>query len=391
MSSWKDIRALSLVVQSDRTNIAPFTVLNIVSKHVSKEKILSFGPLDRPGTFSLACSTAVDYKKLLDLGSIKDGTLTLHFSSSSDRKVFFRVHGLPAYVTNEGVHKFMNTFGRVLSVRDQHYREPGWTHVASGVREVVILTKDISLIPHFHKFGWDGESFSIILTSPQRDPVCFKCRKVGHTRQDCQSKWCKICRGMCDHSTVDCPKNPENEVEEDDLHGLQGLGGASGGLTPPEVPQEEGQLVPSESSDTIEDSEKSELVEEQVPPVSTEDSVPKGLESSDNVVVTSPEDSVVQDDSESESNKEGPEPSIDSLGFSPFQFSNAFSPLEVMSETESFKSLEDISVGSMENILDSNPLTPAQKAANKRPGDDLEDASSARHKMPSKLPRSNLK
>ena len=214
---WREIRSRTLTVTANRSQVAPLTVLNILSRQFNPARITSFGPLDRPGTFSLSLIDDESVQLCLDISPVTDSGLAFHLSPSTHKRVLFRVHNLPAYVTHEGLSGFMGQYGTVLSIKDLNFRDPEFSHVKSGVREVMLQCEDISRVPHTAKFGWDGDVYGVLITSPQRPPLCFRCRHTGHTRSDCKSSYCMKCRAWGDHTTALCEVRSNSKPAENNV------------------------------------------------------------------------------------------------------------------------------------------------------------------------------
>ena len=55
-----------------------------------------------------------------------------------------------------------------------------------------------------------GRTYRVLVMVQGRDPMCLKCKQVGHHRASCthsmsDSRWCRICDRNSGHATVDCP------------------------------------------------------------------------------------------------------------------------------------------------------------------------------------------
>ena len=74
-----------------------------------------------------------------------------------------------------------------------------------------------------------GRTYRLLVTVQGRDPMCLKCKQVGHHRAACthsmtDARWCRICERNSGHATVDCPdytdytsyaqREPENRDED---------------------------------------------------------------------------------------------------------------------------------------------------------------------------------
>ena len=205
-----DIRALraSALVISPSARVSPLVVLEALSGLIAKADILTLGLLERSNSYSVAVKTAALADQLLAASPLSAGSVQLEVLPASVRRFVVRLHGLPAFTTIRCVTTFLSSFGKVSRVGRLHYQEAGFTHISNGIFEAVVEAKDISQLPHTARFPVEDETFTVVITSPQRRPRCFKCRQEGHTRQQCTTAWCARCRIHGAHSTASCPSIP---------------------------------------------------------------------------------------------------------------------------------------------------------------------------------------
>ena len=145
---WREIRSRTLTLTANCSQVAPLTVLNVLSHSLNPARITSFGLLDKPGTFSISLIEDESVQLCLDISPVTDAGLVFHLTLSTHKRVLFRVHNLPAYVTHAGLSSFMGQFGTVLSIKDLNFRDAEFTHIKSGVREVLLQCQDIFRVPH---------------------------------------------------------------------------------------------------------------------------------------------------------------------------------------------------------------------------------------------------
>ena len=108
----------------------------------------------------------------------KDADIRLHFSAADRIEVKGRIHWLPIWVNNHELKQYLDQFGDVIKIG--HQTEQG---IATGVREVVLRMRegDQDNVPNIGRIN--GHKFLMVI--PGRPPVCFKCERPGHVRQNC--------------------------------------------------------------------------------------------------------------------------------------------------------------------------------------------------------------
>ena len=213
-----DIRALraSALVISPSVRVSPLVVLEALSRLISKADILTLGLLERSTSYSVAVKTPAHAERLLAASPVSAGSVQLDVLPASVRRFVVRLHGLPAFTTIRCVSTFLTTFGKVSKVGRLHFQEAGFTHISNGIFEAVVEAKDINDLPHTARFPVGDETFTVVITSPQRRPRCFRCRQEGHTRQQCTTAWCARCRLHGSHATANCPSAPpEPSIQSD--------------------------------------------------------------------------------------------------------------------------------------------------------------------------------
>ena len=99
---WREIRSRTLTLTANCSQVAPLTVLNVLSHSLNPARITSFGLLDKPGTFSISLIEDESVQLCLDISPVTDAGLVFHLTFSTHKRVLFRVHNLPAYVTHVG-------------------------------------------------------------------------------------------------------------------------------------------------------------------------------------------------------------------------------------------------------------------------------------------------
>ena len=98
----------------------------------------------------------------------------------------------------------MSKYGAVQSVSWDYSKIRGFEHVRSMVRNIILNLAEGVELPSLDSVFPDGEDHKFLITVPGRGPVCFRCQRVGHTRQNCEETYCLHCQSYGKHSTEEC-------------------------------------------------------------------------------------------------------------------------------------------------------------------------------------------
>ena len=122
--------------------------------------------------------------KLLErTGSVEHDGVTYNFSNYECQTISLRVHWVHATIRNSFISSYFSHFGKIISVECEKVEIEG--HMVESVVRIVTLEINQLMkdrIPHIVRFG---ESNSMLITAPNRLPICLKCRCLGHRRTDC--------------------------------------------------------------------------------------------------------------------------------------------------------------------------------------------------------------
>ena len=118
-----------------------------------------------------------------------------------------RIHWAPYFLSQQAVLQTLSSaLPEMASIENWGYEKSqikNLEHVATMVRFVVIkYPGPTSDLPHLLKVKEGNESHEILLTITGRQPICFKCKEVGHTRGNCML--CSLC-GSRRHIAANCP------------------------------------------------------------------------------------------------------------------------------------------------------------------------------------------
>lgn len=121
-------------------------------------------------------------RKVVDMQDIKiSETTCITLEKLTQQKLMLKIHWLPAFVSDEFLYEFFSQYGTVQHVKGVWSVD---SRVYTGMREVYIQTDDESkhMIPHMVRFD---NGINMLITCPGRLPVCLKCHRLGHVRQEC--------------------------------------------------------------------------------------------------------------------------------------------------------------------------------------------------------------
>lgn len=118
---------------------------------------------------------------VIEHGPITVGDVTTKIEKLTQQKITLKIHWLPHYISDDFLVDFFSRYGTVEKVDDI------WSPDAkcrTGLREVYMSTDDEmrNAIPHMVRFN---NGISMLVTCPDRLPLCLKCHCLGHVRQEC--------------------------------------------------------------------------------------------------------------------------------------------------------------------------------------------------------------
>lgn len=114
-----------------------------------------------------------------------------------------RIHWLPVFIPMSAVVCAVSEFGVCKSVAWDYSRIEGSERTRTTVRNIVIKIDENVTVPAKVKILFENEYFEALITIPGRGPVCFRCNKIGHRKNDCTAMYCRHCLNY-EHGTVDC-------------------------------------------------------------------------------------------------------------------------------------------------------------------------------------------
>jgi len=150
--------------------------------------------------------SGVQVNKLLAQGVLQVAGKSGYISSLDERTHRVRIHWAPYHLSP---HKLTEAFqgalpegATLVSTGWERSQISGLQHAATLVRYAVVqYDGDASNLPHILKVTQYNETFELLLTIQGRQPICLRCRQVGHLRSQCVT--CNLC-GSHNHITARC-------------------------------------------------------------------------------------------------------------------------------------------------------------------------------------------
>ena len=167
-----------------------------------KEHVLSFGPLSRNNEWYLCLRSDAAKDRLLSAGqcAVKGFVFKIRSADRSQFKV--RVHWATPFLPNDTITDFLGKYGKVHAISFEKSVSKGYEGVATGVR-TVIMSGNKNEIPHIITLVDGNERSELLVTVTGRQPLCLRCRLVGHFRRECSTPFCRH-HGEYGHTTEQC-------------------------------------------------------------------------------------------------------------------------------------------------------------------------------------------
>jgi hypothetical protein len=180
-----------------------------LSEHVAVEEIVSLGPLQRNAEWYVTLKSEEAKLTLLQLGTLRIRSHQGVFTPAYSREVRMRIHWLPPWVSNECVRFSLETAGfKVITVSDDKSsivlnNGKSLRHTNINVRSAVVEVRDGQDIPHTFNIMGRTDTYNCLISVLGRQPMCLRCRQIGHYRSNCTTPQCATC-GRIGHKAADC-------------------------------------------------------------------------------------------------------------------------------------------------------------------------------------------
>ena len=194
--------------QSGKPYMRDDILSSLVDAGLSGKDILAVGPLNDNARWLVTLKDKDAVIKALSLVPIVKGHRARVFSLTSSI-MQCRIHWLPVYVPMAEVVIHMCQYGVVQSCSWDYSKIPGFEHVRSTVRNIVLDIAPGTEVPSLDKIFFDGMDHKMLVTIQGCGPVCFRCQKIGHTRVNCTEIYCRHCQKYSQHISEECP-TPES-------------------------------------------------------------------------------------------------------------------------------------------------------------------------------------
>ena len=167
-----------------------------------KEHVLSFGPLSKNNEWYLCLRTDAAKDRLLSAGQCAVIGFVFKIRSADRAQFKVRVHWATPFLPNEMITGFLAKYGKVHAISFEQSVSKGYEGVATGVR-TVIMSGNKNEIPHIITLVDGNERSELLVTVTGRQPLCLRCRLVGHFRWECSTPFCRY-HGEYGHTTEQC-------------------------------------------------------------------------------------------------------------------------------------------------------------------------------------------
>ncbi|CAN7978776.1 unnamed protein product [Ixodes persulcatus] len=106
--------------------------------------------------------------------------------------VSLKLHWVPFYVPDEFVRRALEPYGKVLEVARDKVRSGFFAGIETKTRLVRMTLKDgVTKESLPHQLKMPGANALVLV--PGRAPLCLRCKKTGHIREDCRAPRCLKC------------------------------------------------------------------------------------------------------------------------------------------------------------------------------------------------------
>lgn len=176
----------------------------VVSAITGPGAIIGLGPRERNNVWEVVLSTAEARTKLLTSDVIVKGRKA-YVSGYGSGQYQVKVHCLPIFVPPAVLETELEK-QRIKLLRadlEKTKVEDNW--IFSGCRNLLVQVDTPGSIPYTMKWSHDGEHGEVVLSIRGRPPLCFRCRKAGHTRKECKAVYCFKCNTYDLHRPEDHP------------------------------------------------------------------------------------------------------------------------------------------------------------------------------------------
>jgi len=168
-------------------------------------EIEALGTLRSNKEWDLTCNTVGNKDKLLAARVLKVGQYVGKISSVDKEEFTVRVHWAPYYVQMGAIVERLEAVGaEVLHSEFETSRGTGFLGGCRTLtRSFIVTGVDKETIPHGCQVMCKNKLIEVLCTVTGRQPMCIRCKQVGHIRARCEAQKCDKC-GSFEHPTERC-------------------------------------------------------------------------------------------------------------------------------------------------------------------------------------------
>ncbi|KAH6944747.1 hypothetical protein HPB50_004773 [Hyalomma asiaticum] len=176
------------------------------------EEIGAMGPLGSGEVWYLRLRKSKTLLSLVSAGSIRIKGRYCTVVEPRTRAIRIKVHWVPFNLPISAIRRAFLQYGIVTKV-NTHKATCGTFYYLSTTRCIHLCLMEGRSLEDIPRRLPVSSNISLLVAGPYREPMCYKCRTIGHFRRECTEKRCvkcmRFCRGMC------APSGDEYEPSRD--------------------------------------------------------------------------------------------------------------------------------------------------------------------------------
>lgn len=199
----RNLRSLKLILPRGGKDYSRKIFIEQVTATCGLDGLEACGPTAAPHIWQLTFISVDALDKFKEAGDFKVGELDVKImtnnrmgQAASNQLHYIRLHWVPYNVPMKAA---LANLGKIegleiKSVRYECATRDGMPSVRSLVRSICVETQTPEIIPYTIDFEFEGKKGKGMITMRDRPPICLKCNHHGHTRKDCPSPKCRVCK-----------------------------------------------------------------------------------------------------------------------------------------------------------------------------------------------------
>ncbi|XP_075543920.1 uncharacterized protein LOC142578417 [Dermacentor variabilis] len=169
---------------------------------IDLKEISSIGQFQMSHVWMVTCKSSLTKSKLVACGELSVKNRRCFVIDPEPTEVKMKLLWLPERLEDDYIRDALQAYGKVKSISAESWRVSEMEQMRTLNRDVVLTLADgvgVGDVPHLlHVCGVQ----SLVLI-PGRPPLCLRCNKVGHIRQNCRTPRCEACRRF-GHTDEEC-------------------------------------------------------------------------------------------------------------------------------------------------------------------------------------------